>query len=66
MLDTHKNPGLAIMAFDRGDRRSHVLLAPIDIGAVLKPQGRVGMAEAVDAALVTVGVSLKVCCLDQG
>ncbi len=66
MLDTDEHAGLAVMAFDHGDRGAHVLLEPIDIGTVLKPQGRIGMAQAVDAALVAVGVPLKPCGFDEG
>lgn len=58
VLDTHKNPGLAIVAFDHGHRSGHILLEPIDVGAVLKPQGRLGVPQFVDATLVVVCVSL--------
>lgn len=66
MLDTDQYAGLAVMALDHGDRGAHVLFEPIDVSAVLKPQGRIGMAEAIDAALVAVGVSFQPCSFDQG
>ena len=54
------------MAFDHGHRGPHILLEPVNVGAVLKPQGRIGMAEAIDAALVAVCVAFEPRRLDQG
>ena len=54
------------MPLNHGDGSPHVLFEPIDVGAVLKPERRIGMAEAVDAALVAVGIPLKTCGFDQG
>ena len=58
ILNALENMSLPVMTFNCLNRRAHVLLEPIDVGAVLKPQGRIGMAEAVDAALVAIAVSL--------
>ena len=57
MLNADEDAGLTVMAFDHGDGRPHVLLEPVDVGAVLKPEGRIGMAQAIDAAFIAVCVT---------
>ena len=48
------------MALDHLDRRTHVLFQPIDVGAVLKPERRIGVSETVDGPLPPNAVFLEV------
>ena len=59
-LDASKHLGLPVMALDHLDRCAHVLLQPIDVGAILQPECRIGVPEAVDGALTPDAVFLQV------
>ncbi len=58
-LDARQHLGLPVLALDHLHRRAHVLFESIDVGAVLKPEGRVGMTQALDVALSALAVAVK-------
>ncbi len=66
MLNADEDVRLAIVSLDHCDRGAHILLEPVDICAMLKPEGRIGVAQAVDGALVAVGVAFKPGGSEQG
>jgi hypothetical protein len=52
--DPDQNIGLAVMAFDHGDGCAYILFEPIDIGAVLQPEGRIGVSQAAEGVAIAV------------
>ena len=50
-LNASKHLGLSVMALDHLDGRAHVLFQPINVGAVLEPERRIGVPETVDGPL---------------
>lgn len=59
ILNALENMSLPVMTFNCLNRRAHVLLEPIDVCAILEPECRVGMAEAVDRPFPVHAVKLK-------